>query len=249
MKLNKEFVKEIFYPRTCPVCGKVLGEQFKNDDPPLICGGCSQKLDFITGPRCMRCSRSVNDGEEFCSECKSRKNYFDSGIALMRHDESARKILYDLKYSDMKDNANLAGRLMAERYGKLIEFWDADAFIPVPLHKKRMRRRGYNQAELIARKTAEFMEKQGRRAPRVDTSYLFRIKQTDPLKGQDIHERARTMNKAMQVDSEREIYRKVILVDDIFTTGATVNECAKEMRMTGTSVVYFLSVSIGDDQM
>lgn len=256
----KERMSAVLYPRVCPVCGRLLGaakisgnifEKNQRDEPtpfnPYICPECYKKLDFADGrARCMKCSKPL-DGEtdELCEDCRKRIRYFTSGMALMMHNEPARKILYDLKYSSMRDNADFLAFEAARRFCHLLEFWDLDVIIPVPLHWLRQHERGYNQAGLIACRLAMFLEIAGLDIP-VDEEYLVRTKKTVALKELGSAERSKSLRGAFAVQGTAGKYKRVLLIDDIFTSGSTINECAKVLKSAGAEDVFFLTASIGN---
>ena len=243
----------LLFPKVCPLCGAILKnpilkeENLKAGDNPYICGKCYKKLDFADGKsRCLKCSRPLDDEDgQLCRDCLEKERQFDLGQALMLHGEGARKILYDLKYYGMKDNRDFLALEMAERLGPWISRTRPEVVIPVPLHRKRFRERGYNQAEELAEGISFFLECMGRGKLPVDSCYLERVHETSPLKEMSGTERARSISGVFRVNGAQGLYKSVLLVDDIFTTGATLNECAKTLKQAGTDVVYFMTVSIG----
>jgi len=230
-------------------CRTASGDPSRNTaaQNPFICPECYARLDFADGrPRCMRCSRPLDDDtEEFCIDCRRKERLFDRGTAFMMHSEEARKIIYDLKYGNMKDNADFLGYEAAVRLSAAVARMAPEVIIPVPLHPARQRSRGYNQAQLFAERFSLFMELAGYGSITVDTEYLVRAGRTLPLKGMTGPERADNLRGAFRVTGSPGRYRKVLLADDIFTTGATLNECAKTLRQAGVNMIYFITASIG----
>ena len=257
----KERAVSLLYPRVCPGCGKLLGRvmipetgETERDagvgvQPvnPYICPDCYSRLDFLEDtPRCMCCSKPLDsETDEYCSDCMEKERYFSWGRALMVHAEPARKIMYDLKYSNLRDNGDFLGYEMAVRMADIVGKMDAQAIIPVPLHRKRELERGYNQAGVVAEKMKFFMDIEGIPCPEIDSNYLARKDSTSRLKEVSGGRRAESLWEAFAVEGEPGRYRRVILVDDIYTTGATINECAKTLRRAGTDVVYFITCTVG----
>ncbi|MGI6072431.1 MAG: ComF family protein [Lachnospiraceae bacterium] len=236
------------FPRVCPLCGEILRpaeaeKRLKKCGNPYICPVCYDKLDFADGQaRCMCCSRPLEDEQEqYCRDCSEKIREFDRGISMMLHNDAARKIIYDLKYSSMKDNGDFLAFEAARRIGETIRRMDVDAIIPVPLHRKRLRERGYNQAAEIAKRFVNFMEEDFT----IDEEYLVRRKKTQPLKGMSGQERMSSLQGVFAINKEAGRYERVLIVDDIFTTGATLNECAKTLKQAGVNMVYFMTMSIG----
>ena len=240
----KEKLVRILYPRVCPVCGEILSLSPPAANP-YICSGCYSKLKATAGALCcVKCGKVLKEDEEYlCDVCKKRTRYFDEGRSLLLHNDEAKKILYDLKYSDLRDNVDFAGKELASVFAPWVAARRISAVIPVPLHAKRRRERGFNQAELVAARFIREMKEAGLAPPLLDTEYLKRTGETVPLKELTAAKRTSAVKGAFAVVGKEEQYESVLLIDDIFTTGATLNECAKVLKEAGTARVYFLTVS------
>lgn len=191
----------------------------------------------------MCCSKPLEDEEEeFCEDCRGRKRQFDQGWGMLLHDDITRKILYDLKFHNRRDNADFVGHAMAGYFADQLKIWNAQALIPVPLHKKRQKRRGYNQAELIAEKMAFWLEVTGLEIS-VDRELLVRTNSTLPQRKLNLASRAKNMHNAFSV-TEGNKYKTVVLIDDIYTSGSTLDEAARTLKKSGVERVYFLTASI-----
>lgn len=236
LKVLGERALELIFPIKCPVCLKTL-----NDPEKLICKECYMRLKFTKEPICKRCGRPLKDETaEFCEECEKSavKRYYEKGVSLLVHDEGAKKILYDLKYSNIRENIKfLAREFVRKKYREVLD-WNAEALIPVPLHKKRYQTRGFNQAELFAKELGRYFK-----IP-VDSRILQRQKATTPQKELDKKKRKKNIENSFKISDNIVKYKCAILVDDIFTTGATINECAKMLRKSGVERVYFITASI-----
>ena len=266
-KLKYRIIKErllgMLYPRACPVCSKLIRPDFtelKNVRPgqpfpehdPFICPSCAAKLKRCAGMHgCMKCSRPLEDDRaEYCPECLRTDRQFDFGIAALIHDEAAGGMIYDLKYKGLRCNADPAAFEMAAALAKTggksgSPLLDADVIIPVPLHRKREFERGYNQAQVLAQELSFLIELAFARTIPVDSSYLERTSYTPRLKTLAGAERTKGLSGAFRVAGTAGRYKKVLLVDDIFTTGTTLDECAKTLRQAGVSVIYFITGTIG----
>lgn len=261
-KILKEKLLGILYPRVCPVCGKLLkpdltellnyqpGSSFFCENP-FICPECAGELKYCADKaRCMKCSRPLQDeGAELCRECQTVERNFDFGTAALVHDKAAGDIVYALKYSSLKCNAEFGAFEMLKAIdstgGAASPFLNADALIPVPLHPKREFERGYNQAKLLAEELSLLIGIAYDKTIPVDSEYLERVSDTVRMKNLSGGERAAGISGAFRVCPQTRRYRRVLIVDDIFTTGATINECAKTLRHAGTAVIYFITVTIG----
>jgi len=161
----------------------------------------------------------------------------------MMHEGAARKIIYDLKFSNKRDNADMLAYEAAKRCFELIRFWNPDVLIPVPLHRKKELARGFNQSFLLAKKLAYYLEIYDMNIP-VDPDILVRCRQTLPMKELSGAQRADNIKNAFAVASDAKAvsgrgfkYKTVLLVDDIYTTGATLSECAGVLKEAGAAAV------------
>ena len=235
---------QLLFPRVCPVCGQILQKKLtEGNDPPFICPSCYGKLQFTGENGCLKCSRPIPEEEEFCEDCRKRKLFFDQGRALLLHDERARQILYDLKYHNRRDNADFLGYEMAVQMALTLRAWKPDALIPVPLHPRRQRTRGYNQAELIAQALSFWTQQLFGMSISVACSVLFRAAYTRPQKELGPSERQANLQNVFRAELPEE-YKRVVLIDDIFTSGATLSACAYALKMAGAENVFFLTGSI-----
>lgn len=228
-------VKGILFPRRCPVCNKT--QRFNREK---ICPDCKLKLVYITEPRCKKCGKQIMKMEqEYCYDCKNKKHVFKSGVAGFSHIGEIKKSIYKIKYDNKREFIDFYTEELMRRYGREICGWKCDALIPVPLHRSRKIKRGYNQAEIIAKKISKLS------GIPVYTNVLKRVKKTRPQKELNDIERKKNVENAFKIDKNIVKLRKVILVDDIYTTGSTIDACAKQLVMNGVQEVYFICLSIG----
>lgn len=235
-KLGKilERIINIVYPNTCMVCGKDL----KSGE--ALCKKCQNEFEYIREPICKKCGKKLYDEEkEYCMDCKKHIHQFDSGIAVFSYNEAIKKCIYEFKYKDMKIYGRFFGRKMAEYGREYFGVWKAEVIIPVPVSKKKFLKRGYNQAEILAKELAK------NTGIPMDNHVLYRSKDTKPQKEVNRDTRRKNLENAFIVSKNVVKYKKVILVDDIYTTGSTIDECAKTLKAAGVQKVYFISQSIG----
>lgn len=233
------FLAEILYPRRCPVCDEVL--PFRSGS---ICPGCFSKLSFTKSPVCKKCGKEVTgEAVEYCYDCSKRRKSFEYGIALLNYDDISKRSMARIKYHGRREYMDFYGEALARRYGKRIARMKADAIIPVPVHKKRLRERGFNQAEALARSVSAHLPEP---VP-VRTDILFRTRKTMPQKDLTAAERLKNLSQAFAADSSRVPpgLETVILTDDIYTTGSTAEACARALLGAGIRRVYLLNVCIG----
>lgn len=260
----REILLQLLFPRVCPVCGELLKlprRWFRElvpfrlpgkEHPPsvsrtasvLICRKCMTELQPVSAPFCKTCGRPLEfPNESLCDVCRRKPRFFDRGFALWIHDGAAKKVLYDLKFHNRKTNAEMIGFFMALQLRDLVRSWKPEVILPVPLHKKREQDRGYNQAELIARQFSLRLETlYGIRIP-VKTDYLLRTENTKPQRILDTKQRAANVSHAFSVSESKAPPQSVLLIDDIFTSGATIDSCARALKEAGVRRVYYLTVS------
>ena len=227
-------LKDLLFPRRCPVCDrpvKPAGE--------LICANCRPKLRYVHPPFCLKCGRQLSDaGQEYCADCAHKRHVYDRGISLYQY-QSVRNTIYRFKYGARREYAEFLGGEMACRLGRQILAWKPDARIPVPLHKKRLEKRGYNQATLLAGQIGD------RLGIPVLSDWIIREKNTAPLKQLDAAERQNNLKKAFKIRRDDVKLSTIVIIDDIYTTGSTVDEIAAECRKKGVHTVCFAALSAG----
>lgn len=188
----------------------------------------------------MRCGKPLAaEQQEYCSDCREKESFVEQGRSLWLHREPVPRALYRFKYHNRRSYGALFAREMAARYGSWIASHNIDVILPVPLHPSRRRSRGFNQAEILAGELSELMDIPFR------TDVLYRIKKTSPQKVLGPGERRSNLKGAFAVSAEWKACRNVLLIDDIYTTGSTIERCAMMLKKAGAENVWFLTISIG----
>ena len=231
----KGFVADLFFPGRCAVCDEVLSSPKDG-----ICSECRKLLQYIEEPRCMKCGKGLMSSEqEYCFDCGKEERSYICGFPLLNYVSPVRESLARMKYDGRQEYAEFYGRELAlyfkERFGRL----GIDALVPVPVSSKRRRERGYNQAELIADVLSRYV------GIPVDKTLLTRSVDTDPQKKLLRQERARNLMKALKTGRSDNIPESILLVDDIYTTGATIEACSRTAMQGGVKRVYYTSVAAG----
>ncbi len=225
-------IKELLWPNICPFCFRANRAGF--------CHVCKSALEVLEPkePRCVRCSQELDYEEElYCEDCLREERYFEEGRSLWRHELPVSKSLYYFKYKNMRSAVEIYVGEIVKREESVLKEWRIDVLVPVPLSRKRRKKRGYNQAFLLAALLGERMD--------VPTKELaVRIKETKPQRQLDNRQRKRNVSEVFRL-TESVAGKRVLIVDDIYTTGATINELSKTLKEGGASQVYFLTVSIG----
>ena len=207
-------------PPACPMCGKPA--PFVGGIRADICGSCMHNINYVSEPACLKCGKPVKDEEtEYCSDCSRQKHVYDQACALYEYSKNVKESIYRFKYYNKQEYAGIYAKQMADRCGRMIRMWSPDVIIPVPIHISKYKERGFNQAGLIAQALGRAMQ-----IP-VDEEYLVRIVKTQPMKELSNRERIKNLQNAFQVRGKVVRYRKVLIVDDIYTTGATFDACIR----------------------
>lgn len=227
---------EALFPAKCAICGRLLSR-----DEDFLCARCDGKINYAAdGPVCTVCGRPLAFSESvMCGKCLSGENPFCGGAQLFIYDENIKPAIYAFKYKNIRDIGRHIGRRMHEHLGETAAAWNADALIPVPVHKKRYLQRGFNQSEIIADSLGGLL------GTPVRTDVLFRVRQTRPQKQLGTGQRARNLEGAFRADREKASgLGRVILIDDIYTSGATLGECARVLKDAGTDMIFFLTAAV-----
>lgn len=177
--------------------------------------------------------------EELCGDCKGKAFYVTKGMALYPYDRMMQTAITNFKYGGELSCGAYFARELVKRYGTWIKEFSPEVILPVPVHKRKLRFRGFNQAEYMA---AQIGMELG--IP-VMGDYLIRTENTRPQKGLDVRARIKNLQRSFGVIQTGRRYRNVLLVDDIYTTGATLEACAKALKEAGTKRIYFLCLCIG----
>lgn len=234
VKKISEIAKDVVFPKSCPMCDEVM------ERGRLICKKCEPKLVYIDEPKCKKCGKQIESEEtEYCADCRKAHHYYKRGIAAFQYNDMVSHSIYRFKYHNRRTYAEFYGSAIAERYREEIVRWDADVIIPVPIHERKMIKRGYNQAELIAKELGKNL------GIKVDGRILKRVVNTRPQKEMSRNERKKNTEKAFKISNSVVKYRKIILVDDIYTTGSTVDACSKALLAAGACEVNCVCLSIG----
>lgn len=235
-------LKNLFLPAFCRRCGvRILTEENL-----YFCADCWSTIEAVTEPRCPRCGRphSVRVGFDpvesgICSECSAQKLWVENTCAAGIHEGVLRDAIHLLKFGRKRHIAGPLAVLLLERALAGVDHESYDFFAAVPLHRNRAKERGYNQAELIAEHVCA-------RLPGANLRQLLRrVKDTPSFSKLGAAERRAWIKNAFRPVGDVDIKKKrILLVDDVVTTGATTNECARVLRRAGAKSVDVLAVAV-----
>ena len=227
-------ILNILYPERCPVCHDILkGKDF-------VCPSCRQKLSYIKEPKCKKCGKEMEKEEqEYCRDCQRFSHSFDKGGAVFAYDQVMRKSISMFKYHNRREYARFYAAEMYEHCRHFLNTCNPDVILPVPIHRQKKRQRGFNQAELVAKKLGKMMK-----VP-VDCKYLIRREKTVPQKELSRQKRKANLKQAFEVNKTNKIYERVLIVDDIYTTGATIDAISEILRENQVKIIFFLTICVG----
>ena len=189
----------------------------------------------------MHCGKPLEDETaELCRDCRVKISYYGRGVGGFSYSEAMKKSMYAFKYNNRREYGDYYADIICRNYGNVISSWGCEVLVPVPLHSSKLRKRGYNQAGILAKALARLLNMP------VDDRILIRTRNTRPQKELLDKERKTNLEKAFQTASNSIKYKKIILVDDIYTTGCTINECARTLKDAGAFEVYFITACIGN---
>lgn len=215
-------VIDFVYPPYCIACHSLL-----NETERLMCENCWHQLP------------GIDENLDLMAEIRSKSGaeiYFSKVIAIWEFSPHIQTIIHHLKYQNFQILAGRIGRVMAERIKKMSLFPEQTILVPIPLHQTRLRERGYNQSALLCNVIA------AETGLSVREQILERIRYTESQTKLMATDRIKNVENAFKVNTAVEIKDKIIiLVDDVITTGATINACAKELVANGAGTVYIVS--------
>jgi ComF family protein len=246
------------FPGDCRLCGASLTRISRLP----VCSDCLDAVAPVSGPTCVICGERVFSGyatEEAaagdvrptqdsarCGLCRRIEQPYARARAYGSYDGNLCGLIHLLKYEQVRPAAGILGDLLAQAMAGLLADSESGTkiLVPVPLHSSRLHQRGFNQAELIARAAMRSLPGFARLDLQLRTDVLRRKRPTDTQTGLTRHQRRENIRGAFEAARPEEIAGKeVLLVDDVFTTGTTVSECAKVLRRAGAERVLVATVA------
>ena len=216
-----EALHDLLFPPQCLCCEQRL----ETSRPPLVCSACREGLRSISSPLCATCGIPFATGvDHLCGVCIKKNYFFDYARSAMFYQPPVSNLLLALKFSNTTSTVASLKKL-AEESGALSLFTVPDIIIPVPLHVTRLRERGFNQALMLARHCFP----QWRRVIR--STVLVRNRATTPQSSLSGQQRRQNLKGCFQLTRSGLLAgKRILLVDDVFTTGSTINECSRILR-------------------
>ena len=211
---------------------------------PIGGGLCSICGERLVSPFSLAAQCSSENGDVLCGLCRRLEPPYVKATAYGSYEGGLRELIHLLKYNQVRPAANVLGRMLAEAIEDLQPLFSASEvlLVPVPLHSRKLRQRGFNQSELIARAALKLKPTSDRF--RLSAGLLERRRETKSQIGLSRHRRRENIRGAFVLSKSHDVVGcEILLVDDVFTTGTTVSECARILRRAGASQVYVATVA------
>lgn len=231
---------ECLYPSNiyCVSCGSIIDKT----RPYALCDECMEKFHWLGKKTCRKCGKILNDDyrHDLCYDCMEYSHEFTKGYTCVQYGLYERGLLMDYKYRGKSYIGRKLGDILYDRIS--LEEQSFDLIVPVPMHEKKQQQRGYNQAQLMAQRLAQRME-----LP-CASGLLTRVRETLPMKGLGAFDRQENLRGVFAV-SQKNHYeikgRQILLIDDIYTTGSTMDACSVTLKAAGAEEVFALSFACG----
>lgn len=228
-----EYLLDLLYPRRCPICQKILTSR-----DGRVCSGCREHLPYIREPFCKKCGKPLRrEEQEYCGDCERTDHLFRQGRAVFLYEKSFRRSVHRMKFQNHREYLDFYAEEMAA--ADELRRWKPAVILPVPMHTRKRKERGFDQSRLLAKKIGRLT------GIPVDTKSLTRNRYTRPQKNLNAKERRENLRDAFFLKEGRGLKEPVLLVDDIYTTGATMDEVSRILQEDGIREIYFLVLCTG----
>jgi len=219
--------KNLIFPSVCIFCQKPIKSGY-------LCDNCASEIVY-SGQRCIKCSKPVNQSTVLCSNC-SQKHYYEKGFVLWSYNNQ--KVAQLIKWSKFYGHFYYLNVIKNfQKYIDLSIFDGVEALVAVPMHKKDLQKRGFNQSVIIAKILSKFS------GLPVCYNMLEKTKQTKQQVELKMIERQNNLKNAFIVNPKAKRFKKVLIVDDVLTTASTINECARVLLNSGIKANFFALAS------
>lgn len=227
---------EMIYPQKCVLCNVVLVHGSERG----ICVVCDKAYEKLYGDICSICGKPLIDiTNDRCHDCRKTEHSYICGRSMWVYEDEVQSSIQKFKYDEFKEMGLQFAKELS-RYYNSINIGDIDMIVSVPLHEQRLKTRGYNQARVIAYHFSNLVG-----IELMDDDALIRVQNTEAQKQLNDKERVVNLEKAFLSNGDSVKGKKILLIDDIYTTGATINACAKALLYNGAKEIYYLALAIG----
>lgn len=237
-----EKLLEVVYPSGiyCISCGSMIDDSRDY----ALCDTCMERFHWVGEKTCEKCGKILADDyrHRLCWDCRTFPHEFDKGFTCVQYGLLERGVLMDYKYKGRSYIGHKLGEIMYDRME--IEDVQYDLIVPVPMHEKRLASRGYNQAQVMAKTLA------AKKGVPCASELLVRRRETAAMKGLGSFDRYENLKNAFAVSAKNHYTisgKRILLVDDIYTTGSTLDACSSVLKEAGAAAVYALTFACGDN--
>ncbi|MCT4605026.1 MAG: ComF family protein [Marinisporobacter sp.] len=230
---------DFVYPRNiyCLLCN----ESIQKTEKYSLCKSCREKVNFIGDNTCEKCGKPLGDFyiSKACPDCIKAKHYFTKGFSCVEYNDPMKELVHKLKYKNQRYVAYHMAEMMIDKLKK--QKIDAvDYIIPVPMYKKKEKRRGFNQAYLLSKYIGKAMDW------KVEKNNLIKIKDTTPQNQLTKDERKDNLKNVFIIQVKEQFQdQNILLVDDVYTTGNTTDACSKEIKKSSPKSIWVISFATG----
>ena len=223
-------ITEMFAPTSrCLICGRDVF------DGTAFCPDCSKYVEYNNGKTCKRCGVGIDGEEEYCGNCAYDKIYFDRAYSVFNYEGAVQQAILSMKFNNLASYAKVFAKYLVFMAQKVNLEYDLVTF--APMSKKSLRKRRYNQAQELAKRFCSLLNQDD-----LLVEAIVKNKETEAQERLSKTERKTNLIGAYDINAEVK-GKRVLVIDDVKTTGATLNECAKVLKRAGATAVYGLTVA------
>lgn len=231
-----DYLRNLFFPKNikCIICN----EDIFNNEEYCICDKCKSKIE-LNKECCKKCGSPLHSLASYCLRCKNDTYYFDRALSPFIYNGEIKNLIYKIKYANARYLFEYLGKILSDFY--IENNLESDLIMFVPMHIKKLKQRGYNQAERLAEELSKNIN-----IP-ISKNNLIKIKYITNQTKLTAKERKDNIKNSFSINNKAEIKNKnILLIDDVFTTGATTNEISKLLKTNGCKNITVLTLAHTD---
>lgn len=229
------------YPPRCVFCNNIIPiDKYNKFD---VCSNCIEKIPFIKEPTCYKCGKNISQIKELCNDCSKTEHIYTKGWIALEYNDMTKEAIHRFKYNNFPRYSKTFAEIMYKAMkDKNILDYKFDLIVSVPIHKNRFNKRGYNQSELLAKELSSKLNVPYK-------SLIKRIKDTKAQSSLSPKERYNNLKEAFEIDIKEAFKinntnKNILIVDDIYTTGSTINACANRLIDIGiNNIIYYYTLA------
>lgn len=238
LSLIRDSVSSVVFPDVCYFCGSI-----KDSKESVICAECRDSIRSVPMPFCSVCGLPLpaleNSASDFCGSCLSHPPVYDKARYGVYYEQQAREAITKFKFNASLFNVRPITELLIEAFNRHYADDKLDAILPIPVHQRRLINRGFNQVVTLAKKLSDATS-----IP-LDRTTLVKIRNTDPQVGLPRSKRIMNLKNVFRISCPEKIAnRRILIIDDVSTTGTTVSEAAKTVKKAGADFVAILVLAL-----